>query len=375
MGTSGGNSITLGVTGATIAGGGGNFDMPRAPIPGAGTADANTVTDDWGTVGGGLGNQAGDNAGTVSDQPFGTVGGGYLNTASGFAATVAGGSRNIASGDNSTVAGGNANTASGEYSVVAGGDGIAASGIMSFAAGCGANAVNDGAFVWGGFNGAGCTAVYSSAAGQFIAAAPGGVIFYSNFGLSTGVSLAAGGGSWSMLSDRNVKANLVPVNGRTLLARLNAIPMASWNYKAQPATIRHLGPMAQDFYAAFGLGEDDKHITTVDEGGVALAGVQALYRLSLQKDAEIRKLQAQNRKLAAEVGQLRQIEAREVAQNQRLTADVERLKKVEAEMTALEARLARVEVRSARQQGGSAARGVKRRNPGGAARLEAKVDF
>jgi hypothetical protein len=178
-----------------------------------------------------------------------------------------------------------------------------------------------------------------------------------------------------MLSDRNVKANLVPVNGRTLLARLNAIPMASWNYKAQPASIRHLGPMAQDFYAAFGLGEDDKHITTVDEGGVALAGVQALYRLSLQKDAEIRKLQDQNRKLVEEVGQLRQIEVSGVAQNQRLTAQVERLKKVEAEMTALEARLTRVEVKSARQQGGSAARGVERRNPGGGARLEAKADF
>ncbi len=90
------------------------------------------------------------------------------------------------------------------------------------------------------------------------------------------------------------------MNGENLLARLNALPMSTWNYKAQDSRFRHLGPMAQDFYGAFGLGEDDKHIDDIDGQGVALAGVQALYRLSLKKDAEIQKQQAQIGKLKAE---------------------------------------------------------------------------
>ena len=52
--------------------------------------------------------------------------------------------------------------------------------------------------------------------------------------------------------------------------------MASWNYKAQGRDIRHFGPMAQDFHAAFGLGESDRTITTVDADGVALAAIQGL---------------------------------------------------------------------------------------------------
>jgi hypothetical protein len=237
MGATGGNTITAGVTGATIAGGGGSIN--GAPV-------ANTVTDDWGTVGGGYANQTGDNAGTVSDHCCATVAGGFSNTASGTFSTASGGNSNTASGDTSTVAGGGANTAGGQY---------------SYAAGCAAKAVHDGAFVWSGYNGSFCTVVTSSVAGQFIALAPGGVTFYSQTPVLAGESLAAGGGSWASVSDRNLKDHLMPVDGRTLLARLNAIPMASWNYKAQPASIRHLGPMAQDFYAAFGLGEDDKHIT------------------------------------------------------------------------------------------------------------------
>ena len=58
---------------------------------------------------------------------------------------------------------------------------------------------------------------------------------------SSGVSLALGGGSWSDLSDRNVKANFAAVDGRTLPANLNSIPMQSWNYQAQSPPIRHLG--------------------------------------------------------------------------------------------------------------------------------------
>jgi len=60
-------------------------------------------------------------------------------------------------------------------------------------------------------------------------------------------------------------------------------PISSWSYKAEALSTRHLGPVAQDFYAAFGFGEDDKHITTVDEGGAALAAIQGLNELLEEK--------------------------------------------------------------------------------------------
>ena len=107
------------------------------------------------------------------------------------------------------------------------------------------------------------------------------------------------------------------------------MPMSTWNYKAQSPGIRHLGPMAQDFFAAFGVGEDDKHIATVDADGVALAGVQALYRLSLKKDAQIRALKQQTEELKSH--------------NRQLAQRVEELSKVQQAMPALEAQLERLE--------------------------------
>jgi hypothetical protein len=63
--------------------------------------------------------------------------------------------------------------------------------------------------------------------------------------------------------------------------------------------MKHIGPMAQDFYGAFGLGDDEKYISTLDADGVALAGVQALYELAKQQQAQIEALQRQNAELNA----------------------------------------------------------------------------
>jgi len=89
------------------------------------------------------------------------------------------------------------------------------------------------------------------------------------------------------------------VDGQALLLRLAALPIATWNYKAQPGSTRHMGPMAQDFHEAFGLGEDDRYISTVDAEGVALAAIQALYQTVTQlkqdlgdKDHQIAELRA-----------------------------------------------------------------------------------
>jgi hypothetical protein len=125
--------------------------------------------------------------------------------------------------------------------------------------------------------------------------------------LTAGVLLAAGGGSWSSVSDRNLKENFAVVDGRHLLDKLQRVPVLTWNYTAQDATIRHMGPMAQDVFAAFGLGEDDRHIDTIDADGVALAGVQELYRMAQEKDAQIAAQQAELSSHAERISRLERL--------------------------------------------------------------------
>jgi len=81
--------------------------------------------------------------------------------------------------------------------------------------------------------------------------------------------------SFNPTSDRNAKENFAPVNPRDVLDKVAALPITRWNFKNDADTV-HLGPLAQDFHAAFGLGPDDKHIPTVDADGVALAAIQGL---------------------------------------------------------------------------------------------------
>ena len=90
-----------------------------------------------------------------------------------------------------------------------------------------------------------------------------------------------------------MKRNIRPVDGKDILSKLAHIPISRWSYKAQDPQIEHIGPMAQDFYSAFGLGEDDKHISTIDPDGVALAAIQGLYEMVQEKDAQIAAQQQQ----------------------------------------------------------------------------------
>ena len=87
-------------------------------------------------------------------------------------------------------------------------------------------------------------------------------------------------------SDRHAKTNFAAVDGRDILKRLASIPVQTWNFKTDADT-RHLGPMAQDFYAAFQVGTDDKHIATVDADGVALAAIQGLNEIVKEQNAKI----------------------------------------------------------------------------------------
>ena len=313
IGGSHGNQVTSGVRGATISGGG---VAPGGNDPDIANADPNFVTDHYGVVGGGFGNQAGNGTGNLTDAAHSTVAGGLGNTASGLRSTVGGGENNLASSLRSTVSGGVANVASGLTSTVPGGSLNCAGGDYSFAAGLGAKvrpatnpgsgscsgfasypggAGDEGTFVWAGA-GSG-SVVRSSGSNQFIVRAPGGVYFGDVGGTitipagrlihtSTGAYLSSGG-TWTNSSSRALKENFSPVDPDRALNAVLQLPVSRWNYKASPEEGSHIGPMAEDFHRQFGLGADDAHISTVDAAGVAIAAIQGLNRKLVKENAAL----------------------------------------------------------------------------------------
>jgi len=89
--------------------------------------------------------------------------------------------------------------------------------------------------------------------------------------------------------DKNVKANFSNVNTRQILERLSCMPIAEWNYKADPTSVHHIGPTSQDFKLAFGLnGDEDERISVVDAQGIALAAIQGLNEKLNTENAQLR---------------------------------------------------------------------------------------
>ena len=206
-----------------------------------------------------------------------TIGGGDFNLVSNIFSTVGGGANNTASNPYSTVSGGAGNTASGPESTIPGGLHNIAFGATSFAAGNTANANYDGCFVWGDYST--LNEVRCDAANRYVVRAVGGIYMFtggSMQGSYTGAGLAPGATAWTVQSDRASKDNVQLVDAMAVLRKVATMPIATWNWKSQDAAIRHMGPMAQDFHAAFGLGETPKGISTVDADGVALAAIQGL---------------------------------------------------------------------------------------------------
>ncbi len=107
----------------------------------------------------------------------------------------------------------------------------------------------------------------------------------------------------NLTSDRNAKEDFKPVSSREVLAKVAALPITEWQYKKQ-SDARHIGPMAQDFHAAFGTGRDDKHIASVDADGVALAAIQGLNEKLEEKSAEVESLKQSVAELKELVKQL-----------------------------------------------------------------------
>ncbi|HUR58250.1 MAG TPA: tail fiber domain-containing protein, partial [Opitutaceae bacterium] len=121
----------------------------------------------------------------------------------------------------------------------------------------------------------------------------------------TGAYLSTGG-IWTDNSDRNLKTAIEAVDPAEVLNKLVSIPISAWSYKSEGTGVRHIGPMAQDFWAAFGLGLDDRHIGAVDGIGVTVAAIQSLHQMVGARDAEVRALKEQNEALRARLDRLEQ---------------------------------------------------------------------
>jgi hypothetical protein len=106
-------------------------------------------------------------------------------------------------------------------------------------------------------------------------------------------------GTISQLSSRAAKANFVAVDLDGVLDRVAQLPLTVWNYLHQPESVRHLGPTAEDFHAAFGLGERPTEIAPGDLAGVALAAVQALNQQVAERDRQIEALEQRLARLEA----------------------------------------------------------------------------
>ena len=319
----------------TVGGGAGNISSGDYSTVAGGSA--NTGSGDYATVAGGANN-------TIQSTGYGgTIGGGEINTIQQGAA-------------DSTISGGGNNTiqTGGQFGTIPGGY-LNSAASFAFAAGSHAKANHQGSFVWADSQ---LADFASTANNQFNIRAAGGVRLsddtpnlsfgattrqmFNLFGAAYGIGVqsyrlyfrtdAGAGFAWfmagthndatdnpgaggtelmrldnlgnlsvrgivatnvSLTSDRSVKENFKTIDARSVLQKVAGLPLSEWNFKSDSG-VRHIGPMAQDFYAAFNVGSDDKHIAVVDEGGVALAAIQGLNQKVEEKDEEIQNLKQRN---------------------------------------------------------------------------------
>jgi hypothetical protein len=290
----GGQNNAITASGGFVGDGYENETNATNAFIGAGSSNVVNGMDSF--VGAGLSNAANGSAAFVgsgyenvvnSKSDYSTIGGGYKNiVSSGF--------------EYASVLGGYENTAKGEYAAVPGGYANSAAGVGSFAAGYQAEATHNGSFVWSDYD-ASASPLKDAKSDQFVVRASGGFTFYSNEALTSGVSLTSGSGTWANLSDRNAKTGIVPLDDASILAKVAALPIDRWSYKSEKG-VQHVGPMAQDFYAAFGTGVDDHHITSIDEDGVALAAIKALHDENERLRNKLNALEAKVDRLARTAG-------------------------------------------------------------------------
>jgi hypothetical protein len=204
-----------------------------------------------------------------------------------------------------------------------------ATGIYSIAIGSGANTNGrDGSMVVG--DDAYFQTAYSSADNQLTMRFIGGYRLWSSYPDSTsGVYMRHGQSGWSNYCDRNKKENFEEVDGEWVLRKIRNIPITKWNYKRTDTNDKYIGPMAQDFYAAFHLGGTDSlGINTICIDGINMKGVQALEKRTSEMQVEIDKIRRQNENLISENKKLK--EQFEAAGN--IKTELEELRKMKAEL-------------------------------------------
>jgi hypothetical protein len=310
---SGGTFNTASEINATVGGGAGNSAPERHTTVGGGTA--NQASGYAGTIGGGVYNKA--------LASYATIGGGIANSANGVEASVQGGAGNKASGEGAsisggmnnhasdryctvgggranqagsldkdpdasyaTVGGGDSNAATASFAVIPGGLSNTAAAAYSFAAGRRASIHKEhtGAFLYADSKD---SDFHSAAPNEFAVRATGGIRFVTAVDAAgnpiSSVRISPGSGTWESLCDRNAKTFHSSADGEKIAEGIARLPIGIWSYKTDGEGVKHIGPTAQDFHEAFALGVDDKHISTVDGEGVALAAIQFLYK-RLQDD-------------------------------------------------------------------------------------------
>jgi hypothetical protein len=202
--------------------------------------------------------------------------------------TVAAGIASVAMGDN-TIAIGDAAIAIGTHTSAIGDGTIAIGSYVSTNSQVGSLVIGDRSTT---------TVMNSGGDNSFRARFDGGYRFYTSAAAITSEScvLTVGSNAWSTTSDVRLKENFEAVNGEDFLQKIARMPLSSWNYKKQnAATFRHYGPMAQDFYAAFGKDRygsigNDTTINSADFDGVNLIAIQALEK----RTQKIRQLEQEN---------------------------------------------------------------------------------
>jgi hypothetical protein len=176
--------------------------------------------------------------------------------------------------------------------------------------------------------------IEATANNEFAVRAAGGFRFRSNATLTNGCNIAAGGASITCASSRFLKENFNTVDGEELLLRLRTLPVSTWNYVDEGRQTRHLGPFAEDFHAAFGLGDDPRGIGHLDIDGVNLAGVKAL-------ETRTQALAGENATLRSELARTReQLAALEARLQRQLEARDRRIRELETQAAAVQGELA-----------------------------------
>jgi hypothetical protein len=126
----------------------------------------------------------------------------------------------------------------------------------------------------------------------------------ANFLETTTGALLTTGGVWTNNSSRELKDSFRALDPALVLERVLAMHVDEWSYKTE-GSVRHVGPVAEDFYEAFALGGDAQHISTVDASGVALVAIQGLAQ---KVEAENAALRAENAELRADVARVAALE-------------------------------------------------------------------